>query len=199
MTITFFEIVFPWMGKITFFIDRKKNHENDSWRWKSRWKTQIEVKSFAAEAGLMNSEHESCHCWCTVPKPGETPQDPHGCEGEEDRVGTRILWMTDIFLEILGAHRVTHCKPRIGINTFLCPFRWSKCSRSENVALQKECDSALWLIYSPHLVKRKNRGTGVEPQAGRGQQNNVLTASCQNLAADRFPRLPGFLIINSFR
>lgn len=36
-------------------------------------------------------------------------------------------------------------------------FRWSKCSRSDNIALRE--DPALWLIYSPNLVK-KNGGMG---------------------------------------
>ena len=42
----------------------------------------------------------------------EVPQDPHSHEEQEDRVETSILWMTAVFLEILGAHRVLSYKPK---------------------------------------------------------------------------------------
>lgn len=132
----------------------------------------------------MNSEHKNCHCCCIFPIPGEAPQDPMamrvkrtGWEQEFSKLQIHFwrCWvLTGGFVASL----------RTNINTFLCPFRRSECSRSENVALQKGCDSALWLIYSSHLVKRRNRGTGVESQAEQGQQNNILRASCPNLPAD---------------
>lgn len=186
-------------GKNDILHRQEENHENDSRRWKKQMENTNRSKTFC----FWRQAHE-LRTWklrfcCIVPISGEAP---HGHEGEEDRVGTRIPWMTDIFLEILGADRVIRGKPKDRHKYFSLPFQMKQIcsSRSESVALQKGCDSALWLIYSPHLVKRKiTRRTGVESQAERGQQNNVLRASCQNLPADRFPRLPQLLIINSFR
>lgn len=48
------------MGKMTFFIDRKKIMKMTAEDEKSRWKTQIEVKPFVSEGRLMSSEHENC-------------------------------------------------------------------------------------------------------------------------------------------
>lgn len=70
----------------------------------------------------MKSEQESCQCWCIIPTTGEAAQDPHGHEGEEDRVGTRTLCMTDIFLEMLGADRVIRGKPKDRHKYFSLPF-----------------------------------------------------------------------------
>lgn len=57
MTINSLKLCFPEWEEITFFIDRKKIMKTTAEDKKGRWKTQIEAKSFAAEAKFMSSEH----------------------------------------------------------------------------------------------------------------------------------------------
>lgn len=95
----------------------------------------------------------------------------------EDRVETSILWMTAIFLEILGAYRVLSYKPEYRHKYFSLPFQMKQMQQiREFCTAERESYSTLWLIYSPHLVKMKNGGTGMKSQAERGQQNNILRA-----------------------